>query len=60
MYLPYQSFKYLIKKWFDSFFDKLNEEHFTFHLLYNYPGTFASRKYEQLSTPKIRICATPL
>ena len=30
----------------------MNEEHFTFHLLYKFPGTFANRKYEQLSTPK--------
>ena len=28
---------------------KLNEEHFTFHLQYKYPGTFAKRKYEQVS-----------
>ena len=35
----------------NSFFNKLNEEHSTFHLLYKYPGTFANRKYEQLSTP---------
>ena len=34
------------------FFNKLNEEHFTFHLQYKYPGTFANRKYEQLSYPK--------
>ena len=31
------------------FLNKLNEEHFTFHLQYKYPGTFANRKYEQLS-----------
>ena len=31
------------------FFNKLNEEHFTFHLQYKYPGAFANRKYEQLS-----------
>ena len=30
----------------------MNEEHFTFHLQYKYPGTFANRKYEQLSYPK--------
>ena len=36
----------------DPFFNKLNEEHFTFHLQYKYPGTFANRKYEQLSYPK--------
>ena len=34
----------------------LNEEHFTFHLQYKYYGTFANRKYEELSylkNPKI-------
>ena len=30
----------------------LNEEHFTFHLQYNHSGTFANRKYEELSYPK--------
>ena len=34
----------------DPFFNKLNEhKHFTFHLQYKYPCTFANRKYEQLS-----------
>ena len=40
---------------FTNHFDfkkKLNEEHFTFHLQYKYPDTFANRKYEQLSYPK--------
>ena len=41
-------------------FFKLNEEHFTFHLLYKDSGTFAKRKYEDFSYPKIRKCATPL
>ena len=36
----------------DPFFNKLNEEHLTFHLQYKYPDTFANRKYEQLSYPK--------
>ena len=27
----------------------LNEEHFTFHLQYKHSGTFANRKYEELS-----------
>ena len=45
MYVSYQSFKYVIKKWIAS----LN---FTFHLQYKYPGTFANRKYEKLSYPK--------
>ena len=34
------------------FFNKLNEEHFTFHPEYKYPDRFANRKYEQLSYPK--------
>ena len=33
-------------------FFRLNEEHFTFHLQYKYSGTFANRKYEELSYPK--------
>ena len=33
-------------------FFKLNEEHFTFHLQYKHSGTFANRKYEELSYPK--------
>ena len=36
-----------------------NKEHFTFHLQYKHSGTFANRKYEELSYPKIRKCATP-
>ena len=34
-----------------------NEENFTFHLQYKHSGTFANRKYEELSYPKIRKCA---
>ena len=35
----------------------LIEEHFTFHLQYKYSGTFANRKYEELSYPKNpKIC----
>ena len=30
----------------------MNEEHFTFHLQYKHSGTFANRKYEELSYPK--------
>ena len=55
MYLPYQSFKYRSSKnELIHFFNKLNEDHFkcTFHQQYKYPGTFATRKYEQLSYPK--------
>ena len=35
----------------DPFF-RLNEEHLTFHLQYKHSGTFANRKYEELSYPK--------
>ena len=35
----------------DPFFE-LNEEHSTFHEQYEHSGTFADRKYEQLSYPK--------
>ena len=43
-YLPYQSFNV----WTQFF--RLNEEHFTFpDLHYKRSGTFASRKYEELS-----------
>ena len=30
----------------------MNEEHFTFHLQYKHSGTFANRKYEELSYPQ--------
>ena len=30
----------------------MNEEQFPFHLQYKHPGTFANRKYEDLSYPK--------
>ena len=30
----------------------LNEEHFTFRLLYKRSGTFAKRKFEELPDPK--------
>ena len=52
MYLPYQSFKQVILKWIYTSSFKLNEEHFTFHLQYKHSGTFANRKYEELSYPK--------
>ena len=52
MYLPHQSFKWVIVlKWTDPFF-KLNEEHLTFHLEYKHSGTFANRIYEELSYSK--------
>ena len=51
MYLPYQSFNRSSENEVTHFFNKLNEEHFTFHLQYKYPDTFANRKYEQLSYP---------
>ena len=37
--------------WIDPFF-RLNEEHFTFNLQYKHSGTFANRKYQELSCPK--------
>ena len=33
-------------------FFRLNEEQFTFHLQYKHSGTFANRKYEELSYPQ--------
>ena len=33
-------------------FFKFNEKHFTFHPQYKHSGTFANRKYEELSNPK--------
>ena len=37
-----------------------NKEHLTFHLQYKHSSTFAkNRKYEELSYPKIKKCATP-
>ena len=40
-------------------FFRLNEEHVTSYLQYKHTGTFANRKYEELSYPKnIRKCAT--
>ena len=60
MYLPYQSFKGIILKWTDPFFNKLNEEHFTFHPQNKYSGTFPNRKYEQLSYPQIPKMCDPI
>ena len=35
----------------------MNEEHLTFHLQYKHHGTFANRKYEELSYPENpRMC----
>ena len=42
----------IVEQFQGNYLNKLNEEHFTFHLQYKYPGTFANRKYEQLSYPK--------
>ena len=36
---------------------RLNKEHFTFHPQYKHSGTFANRKYEELSYPKNKKCA---
>ena len=39
---------------------ELNKEHFTFHLKCKHSGTFANRRYEELSNPqKIRNFSTP-
>ena len=36
-----------------TYFNRLNKEHFTFHLQYKHSGTFAiNRKYEVLPYPK--------
>ena len=40
-------------------FFRLNEEHFTFHLQYKHSGTFANRKYEELSYPQKSENARP-
>ena len=40
-------------------FFRLNEEHFTFHLQYKHSGTFANRKYEELSYSKNKTNAQP-
>ena len=37
----------------------MNEEHFTFYLQYKHSGTFANRKYEELSYPKESENARP-
>ena len=43
-----------------TIFFKPNEEYFTFHLQYKHSGTFANRKYEELSYPqKSKKVATP-
>ena len=38
----------------------LNEEHSTFHLQYKHSGTFANRKYEELSYPKNQKMCDPI
>ena len=38
----------------------LNEEHFTFHLQYKHSGTFANRKYEEMSYPKNQKMCEPI
>ena len=43
----------------DPFF-RLNEEHFTFHLQYKHSGTFANRKYGELSYPKNQKMCDPI
>ena len=38
----------------------LNKEHFTSHLQYKHSGTFANRKYEELSYPKNQKMCDPI
>ena len=38
----------------------LIEEHITFHLQYKHSGTFANRKYEELSYPKNQKMCDPI
>ena len=38
----------------------LNEDHSTFHLQYNHSGTFANRKYGELSYPKNQKMCYPI
>ena len=38
----------------------LNEKHITFHLQYKHSGTFAKRKYEELSYPKNQKMCDPI
>ena len=38
----------------------LNKEHFTFHRQYKHSGTFANRKYEELSCPKNQKMFDPI
>ena len=40
--------------------NKSLEEHFTFHLQYKHSGTFANRKYEELSYPKNQKMCDPI
>ena len=47
---PYPIIVYSVANY--SPFFRLNEEHFTFQLQYKHSGTFANRKYEELSHPK--------
>ena len=41
-------------------FFRLNEEHFTFYLQYKHSGTFANRKYGELSYPKNQKMCDPI
>ena len=38
----------------------MNEENVTFHLQYKHSGTFANRKYEELSYPKTQKMYDPI
>ena len=57
--VPYQSFKWVIVlKCTDPFFTL--KEHLTFQPEYKHSGTFANRKYEELSYPKNQKMCDPI
>ena len=59
MSIPYQSFKWVIVlKCTDPFFTL--KEHLTFQPEYKHSGTFANRKYEELSYPKKQKMCDPI
>ena len=47
-------------KFIDTFSFKLKEQLFTFHKQYKHPGTFANRKYGELSYPKNQEMCDPI
>ena len=59
MNIPCQSFKRVIVLKCTGPFFKL-KEHLTFHPEYKHSGTFANRKYEELSYPKNQKMCDPI